>query len=339
MDLPAHRESYYNGHVLHRDISAGNIVIYNNGGLLIDWDMSKDLDLISDDKTISRTVGYASRILDSCAYHLFRYFQGTWAFQSLRLSKRPKKNQAQPIHGRLDDLESFYHVLFWVSLQHARHELNPDDLYDILTRLFDHAVIGGDKAYSNFSKRSHMKSDDNIETAGFENRPLLRLLRKLSVAFKVLYIAAPDPDIIDPPAKNVQRTRESYQKELGNYNEELRFLSSDEDPNWMEVYFKQALDSSDDAWGPTEYQLNKITPPVATMNTKRKYTDMRSSDSRYYNQGGTFLSFDQNAEEDEGQDATENEGEDVEHYDEEHSDGGENDEENDQRRQTRRRRY
>ena len=51
----AHREAHDNGHILHRDISAGNILIYNNGGLLIDWDMSKDLDLRSDDK--KRVVG------------------------------------------------------------------------------------------------------------------------------------------------------------------------------------------------------------------------------------------------------------------------------------------
>ena len=56
-EIPAaHRESYYNGKVLHHDISAGNIIIYNGGGLLIDWDMSKDLELISDDKNILRTV-------------------------------------------------------------------------------------------------------------------------------------------------------------------------------------------------------------------------------------------------------------------------------------------
>jgi serine/threonine protein kinase len=57
-DLAAHRESYYNANVLHRDISAGNILIYEGGGLLIDWDMSKDLDLKSDEKSILRTVGY-----------------------------------------------------------------------------------------------------------------------------------------------------------------------------------------------------------------------------------------------------------------------------------------
>ena len=132
MDFAAHRESFYKGRVLHRDISAGNIVIYNNGGLLVDWDMSKDSDLKGDEKNIFRTVGRISCILDSCAYHLFRYFQGTWAFQSLHLSNRRKNDEPKPVHDRLDDLESFYHVLFWVSLQHAQHGLSPADLYDFI---------------------------------------------------------------------------------------------------------------------------------------------------------------------------------------------------------------
>ena len=73
MYLAAHRESYYSGHVLHRDISAGNIIIYKNGGLLIDWDMSKDLDLKTVEKNISRIIGYIFRILNFCAYYLLGY--------------------------------------------------------------------------------------------------------------------------------------------------------------------------------------------------------------------------------------------------------------------------
>jgi hypothetical protein len=38
----------------------GNTVIYNGGGLLIDWEMSKDLEAQSEEKTISRTIGYIS---------------------------------------------------------------------------------------------------------------------------------------------------------------------------------------------------------------------------------------------------------------------------------------
>jgi hypothetical protein len=35
-DLAAHRESYYEGRVLHRDISA---LTYDGGGLLVDWEI------------------------------------------------------------------------------------------------------------------------------------------------------------------------------------------------------------------------------------------------------------------------------------------------------------
>ena len=144
------------------------------------------------------------------SYRLFRYFQGTWAFLSLRLSKRPKKDQDQLVHGRVDDLESFYHVLFWVSLQYARHGLNPVNLYDDLNRLFDHALIDGDKVFSNCSKDSHMTSTRTIDTATFQSFPLRELLLKLSATFKVLYIDPPNTNIISPRNRKTQRTRELY---------------------------------------------------------------------------------------------------------------------------------
>ncbi|KIL56590.1 hypothetical protein M378DRAFT_16984 [Amanita muscaria Koide BX008] len=38
--MQAHQHAYFNAHVLHRDISAGNILItYEGKGLLIDWDL------------------------------------------------------------------------------------------------------------------------------------------------------------------------------------------------------------------------------------------------------------------------------------------------------------
>jgi thiamine kinase-like enzyme len=42
MFLTAHISAYENAQVLHRDVSAGNILITDNGsGILIDWDLSK----------------------------------------------------------------------------------------------------------------------------------------------------------------------------------------------------------------------------------------------------------------------------------------------------------
>ena len=41
----AHKEAYESAGILHRDISAGNILITDDGpGLLIDWDISKRVD-------------------------------------------------------------------------------------------------------------------------------------------------------------------------------------------------------------------------------------------------------------------------------------------------------
>jgi RIO-like serine/threonine protein kinase len=35
----AHDDAYFKAHILHRDISVGNIIICGTRGLLIDWDM------------------------------------------------------------------------------------------------------------------------------------------------------------------------------------------------------------------------------------------------------------------------------------------------------------
>ena len=115
----------YNAYVLRRDISAGNIIIYNNSGLLIDWDMSKGLDLTSDDKIMSLTVGYISCIFSLLCLPPVSILSGyldPFNHFVFPISKRSKKDQAQLVHGRLDDLESFYHLLFWVSPD--MHDMN-----------------------------------------------------------------------------------------------------------------------------------------------------------------------------------------------------------------------
>ena len=175
-----------------------------------------------------------------------------------------------------------------------------------------------------------MTSTITLETVEIQNPPLLELLLRLSVAFKVLYIQPPKSNKIGPPGKLAQRTGESYQKELEDYNEELKFLNSDEGSNWMEVYFKAALEYPDDEWGPAGYISNEIKLPASSTQTKRKFSEV--SFNTRHSQGGTFSPSDQTAEEDEVQDATEDEDdEDDEDYDEE------NDEENDQPPMSRRR--
>jgi len=171
-----------------------------------------------------------------------------------------------------------------------------------------------------------MKSSLMLEEVAFQNSPLFNLLLKLSFAFKVLYILPPKPNKIGPPGKKAQQTGESYEAELKDFNEELRFLNSDKDSNWMEGYFEEAIRSPGDEWGSTGYISNEIRFP--SNDSKRK---LRSSNTRY-NQGGTFS--DPSAEADEGQDATMDESKDYEDYDE---GDGENDEGNGEPPSSRRR--
>ena len=173
-----------------------------------------------------------------------------------------------------------------------------------------------------------MTSTITLETVEIQNPPLLELLLKLCDTFKVLYISPPTSVKIQSTFRKTQR--ESYQTELENYKEELKLLNSDDNPNWMEVYFAEALEYPDDKWGPAGYISNEIKPPASSTQTKRKFSEV--SFNTRHSQGGTFSPSDQTAEEDEVQDATEDEDdEDDEDYDEE------NDEENDQPPMSRRR--
>ena len=66
--LIAHAAAY-KAQILHRDISAGNILISEKGtGILIDWDMSKHVDGDEKPRRLSRTV---SSQRDT--YYTFRY--------------------------------------------------------------------------------------------------------------------------------------------------------------------------------------------------------------------------------------------------------------------------
>ncbi|TFK62764.1 hypothetical protein BDN72DRAFT_733878, partial [Pluteus cervinus] len=86
-------------HVLHRDISIGNIMIKvveegeESGkviGVLIDWDLCKHL---------------TAKPLSSRHHER----TGTWAFMSVGLVEGSDQ------HTRRDDAESFYHVLNYIA--------------------------------------------------------------------------------------------------------------------------------------------------------------------------------------------------------------------------------
>ncbi|KAI9444396.1 hypothetical protein F5148DRAFT_963279, partial [Russula earlei] len=86
----AHMDAYDKAKILHRDVSAGNILIApDRSGLLIDWDMSKRMD-VTQQRQHSR--------------------MGTWQFISTGLLLHPHARS----HQISDDIESFYWVLIYI---------------------------------------------------------------------------------------------------------------------------------------------------------------------------------------------------------------------------------
>ncbi|KAI0628970.1 hypothetical protein C8Q77DRAFT_325978 [Trametes polyzona] len=114
--IHAHSMAYRAG-VIHRDISAGNVLLYYNPreemwfGLLNDWELSKQIK--------SPIVG--GRQLDRT---------GTWQFMSAHaLDKDTKEIDIQ------DELESFFHVLLYFAIRFLPH--NCVRVTEFMTNYFD----------------------------------------------------------------------------------------------------------------------------------------------------------------------------------------------------------
>ncbi|KIM56430.1 hypothetical protein SCLCIDRAFT_80630, partial [Scleroderma citrinum Foug A] len=92
----AHKGAHKVG-FLHRDLSPGNIIIFEGRGYLIDWDMAKPIRVVT-----PRWVAHT----------------GTWQFMSARLVENKGA-----MHTFRDDLESSFWVLLWTVLMYCQSSL------------------------------------------------------------------------------------------------------------------------------------------------------------------------------------------------------------------------
>ncbi|OBZ73754.1 hypothetical protein A0H81_06489 [Grifola frondosa] len=137
--LTAHRQAWENAGILHRDISDGNIMICDDAkdkhgqrtptAFLNDWDLAKykhELAKPPTQKTRS----------------------GTWQFISAALLRFPQKQ-----HEVSDDIESFIHVVNWLSFWYHKNNYSDyperlgnmlDDIYNQCTHTADGYETGGD---------------------------------------------------------------------------------------------------------------------------------------------------------------------------------------------------
>ncbi|KAI9062414.1 hypothetical protein FKP32DRAFT_1604275 [Trametes sanguinea] len=138
----AHRNAYTRKHLLHRDISAGNVLIYPKQvevdgkigekwvGLLADWELAKQV--------AKPNAQDAPRQLDRI---------GTWQFTSASALANPSKRIIVQ-----DDMESFFHLMLYFALRYLPS--NCEDIGEYMSSYFNGCVqedgvyYGGEKKLS-----------------------------------------------------------------------------------------------------------------------------------------------------------------------------------------------
>ncbi|KAI0657628.1 hypothetical protein C8Q70DRAFT_919291, partial [Cubamyces menziesii] len=170
--LHAHQSAWEDHGILHRDLSVGNILIYESPsvpksevvGLLADWDLAKPRQLVLKPKA-----SQPSR-------------SGTWQFLSAGLGFFPNKP-----HVLSDDLESVMHVLNWLSLKHmeTHYSSKPETLPQVMRSMYDTATATG---LCSGGKWNHTYSGTLFFPHSFPlSHPFIALLRELSALCKCQY--------------------------------------------------------------------------------------------------------------------------------------------------------
>ncbi|KIM37440.1 hypothetical protein M413DRAFT_30901 [Hebeloma cylindrosporum] len=153
--LKAHRFAHDNARTLHRDVSPRNIMITSEGnGLLVDWDLSKDIERVHVESPSDRT--------------------GTWQFMAARLLLKPEN---RPIPDYTDDLESFWYTLLYITLRHCEHDYNLEKVVSTLNHMFHYMFEDKGRPAGGMAKRYELQTQTMVKEMGIRSPPLLRFLR------------------------------------------------------------------------------------------------------------------------------------------------------------------
>ncbi|TFK62873.1 hypothetical protein BDN72DRAFT_929676 [Pluteus cervinus] len=153
----AHVEAYIKAGILHRDISAANVMVNITGGVkgyLIDWDMAKVLPLPGaippQIRTLART--------------------GTWYFIAARLISEMWQGSEQDFY---DDIESFGHLLVYIASHFTSHSWGPSrKLTDFILSYFEKHEVVDHKVYGGEAKINFMQSNGSQLTQYLRNPAL-----------------------------------------------------------------------------------------------------------------------------------------------------------------------
>ncbi|KAH7922282.1 hypothetical protein BV22DRAFT_1070799 [Leucogyrophana mollusca] len=169
--VEAHKRAYEVAHILHGDISMGNILLTEDGqGLLIDWDL-------------------CIRVIDPENPTENDRPRGTWPFISAELLQGGPRTP----NTRLDDLECFLYVAIVTAIHHCSSNMPAKVRQDFFKHYFGHVdhhdddgyARGGSSKMLSISAKSFFPPDQWLgEKFKFSKSPcLLELLRDLSEGF------------------------------------------------------------------------------------------------------------------------------------------------------------
>uniref|UniRef100_A0A0W0GB29 Protein kinase domain-containing protein n=1 Tax=Moniliophthora roreri TaxID=221103 RepID=A0A0W0GB29_MONRR len=230
--VEAHQDAYELAGILHRDISVGNILITDNGGgLLIDWDLSKEVQKMGVPRQVERT--------------------GTWQFMSAKLLMTPTPDT----HELADDLESFYHVLTWVTLRYTPHGLDDGKLVELIYRYFDDSWFdaASGKTRGGQLKRAYLTQRE-MRNAELPQGELAQLIDDLAILLRIRYEDSPSAEEIQV-FESLQAQAKLLSKDDGKldgfmqslferdpvwqYREKMKLLQTS---HWIRNRFRQSAD-------------------------------------------------------------------------------------------------
>ncbi|KAH9008633.1 hypothetical protein EDB83DRAFT_488406 [Lactarius deliciosus] len=244
--ITAHTGAYERVGILHRDVSAGNILITENGsGILIDWDLSK--------KVVKGGSGKQRQHSRT----------GTWQFISIARLRNPSMRP----HEVSDDLESFFWVLLYMvvkcrSIEKINLSQDMQSVFDQSEDMDDDGIIRGGRGKLN-CPREGVLGPRIIR--GFVQTPCKNIIEDLRSLFNNLYRhIEPPADIIPSMQSDIDSDREQDER-VQDAVKKLR--SSEEVLRIINEHLKSKWDVDDDG---SRYEREFRPDPVTSRNRRKR---------------------------------------------------------------------
>lgn len=146
-------------------------MITKRGGILIDWDLSKDIN-VDGQRLPRRNVRTVGGLHDAVfPTPEISFCQGTWQFMAGDLVKNPAERQTA-VH----DVESFFWVLMWIIVRRVGTDWNTEESSSFIVNTMDPRVVGNSGGNVKMNWLVSSVSLDGFRIPN--NKPLLRLVKK-----------------------------------------------------------------------------------------------------------------------------------------------------------------